>query len=113
MSLGNKQRKFSLLISQLIIWIYEQGYEITDGDAFRDPRVFGHQGESKGYGHRNSNHKLKLARDLNLFKDGEYLPKTSDHAFIGKKWESMDVDCVWGGRFNDGNHYSFKHNGFM
>jgi len=89
------------------------GYEVTDGDAFRDPRVFGRQGEKKGYGHKNSNHKIKLARDLNLFKNGEYLTKDSDYAFIGVKWESMDDDCVWGGRFNDGNHYSMTHNGYM
>jgi hypothetical protein len=25
----------------------------------------------------------------------------------------MHPDCRWGGRFNDGNHYSFEHNGVM
>lgn len=113
MTLGDKQRLFSVMIAELILWINNQGYQVTIGDAFRNPKVFGHIGEKKGYGHRNSNHKQKLAIDLNLFKDGIYLTKTEDHRFIGEYWESLGEQCRWGGRFNDGNHYSFEHNGTM
>ena len=111
MTLGQKQKLFSLLISELIIWIYTHGYEVTEGDAYRDPRVFGKMGEKKGYGRKNSNHKLRLARDLNLFKEGRYLTDTEDHRPIGEYWESLHPLCKWGGHFNDGNHYSFEHNG--
>lgn len=111
MRLGDKQRLFSLLMSQLIIWIYEQGYEVTEGDANRDPRVFGKMGVKKGYGRKNSNHKQRLARDLNLFLNRRWLTETEDHKFIGEKWESMHELCRWGGHFDDGNHYSFEHNG--
>lgn len=110
-TLGQKQRRFSKNIAELITWIYDQGYEVTMGDAFRDSRVFGRMGQRKGYGQASSNHKIRLAQDLNLFKNGRYMTKTSDHAFIGEKWESMGDDHVWGGRFNDGNHYSIRHNG--
>jgi len=111
MRLGEKQRLFSMLISELILWAYDNGYEITEGDAYRDPRVFGKLGEKKGYGKASSNHKLRLARDLNLFKDGKYLRRTEDHRQLGEIWESKHELCRWGGRFNDGNHYSMEHNG--
>ena len=111
MTLGQKQRLFSKLISELILWAYDQGYEVSVGDFYRDPRAFGHVGEEKGYGNRNSCHKSRLAGDLNLFKDGEYLSSTEDHRPLGEKWESMHELCSWGGNFNDGNHYSITHNG--
>ena len=56
MSLGSKQRLFTQLIGLLIEYAYQQGYELTFGDAFRDPRVFGSAGEKRGYGRSRSNH---------------------------------------------------------
>ena len=109
MTLGEKQRKFTLMISQLIQWLYGQGYEATLGDAYRDPRLHGQLGESKGYGNSRSCHKIRLAVDLNLFKDGVWLQDTKDHTPVGEKWESMGGS--WGGRFKDGNHYSLEHEG--
>lgn len=109
MKLGQKQRKFALMIADLIVWAYAHGYEVTFGDFYRDPRVFGKVGIRKGYGRSRSNHKVRLAADLNLFKDGVYLTKTEDHRPLGLYWESMGGS--WGGRFNDGNHYSLEHLG--
>jgi len=97
------------MIGLLIEWAYENGYELTFGDAYRDPRVFGPTGEKKGYGRSKSNHKVRLAVDFNLFKDGKYLTATEDHKPLGEYWESMGGE--WGGRFNDGNHYSLEHQG--
>ena len=115
-TLGQKQRRFAYQISKLIIWIYEElGYEVSKGDAFRDTRVHGRMGIKKGYGRRNSCHKLKLAQDLNLFiwsaknKRRVYCRSTEAHRVIGEKWESMGTDHRWGGHYNDGNHYSFLH----
>lgn len=110
MTLGQKQRKFTFMVCQLIQFAYDKGYELTFGDAFRDPRLFGQLGEKKGYGKSSSNHKQRLAVDLNLFKDGKYLTETSDHQVLGEYWES--IGGSWGGRFNDGNHYSLEHNGY-
>ena len=109
MSLGAKQRSFPPLVVKLILWAYEQGYEITFGDAFRDPRSHGALGEKGVYGHKNSAHKQKLAIDLNLFKDGVYLSTTEAHKPLGEYWESLGGS--WGGRFEDGNHYSLEYNG--
>ena len=77
------------------------GYELTYGDALR-PR-------DCSYGRENSLHKDKLALDLNLFKDGRYLASTEDHEPLGLFWES--IGGSWGGRFDDGNHYSLEHRG--
>lgn len=110
MTLSQKQRLFSKMIAELILWAYEQGYEVTLGDAYRDPRVHGALGEKMGYGARNSCHKMRLAMDLNLFKDGKYCTDEASHGLLGEKWESMGGS--WGGRFQDANHYSLEHDGF-
>lgn len=108
---GDKQKKFMRLLPRLLERIHEAGYECTLGDGYRDPRVFGDVGEKKGYGRSKSNHKVRLAIDLNLFKDGKYLTETEDHRVFGEFWEALDPDCRWGGRFNDGNHYSLEYQG--
>ena len=111
MTLGDKQRKFSRMIADLLEFIHSRGYEVTFGDAYRDARVHGAMGEKKGYSHSNSCHKLRLAIDLNLFLDGKYLTETKDHEPFGVYWES--IGGSWGGRFKnaDGNHYSLEHEG--
>ena len=109
MTLGQKQRKLTRMIAQLIEYAYANGYELTFGDAFRDPRLHGDVGVKKGYSSANSLHKSRLAVDFNLFKDGEYLTSTEAHKPLGEYWES--IGGTWGGRFNDGNHYSLEHQG--
>lgn len=94
---------------RLLIKVHELGYECTEGDAFRDPRLHGELGVKMGYGHPRSAHKIRLAVDLNLFKDGVYLTGTDDHRPLGEFWESLGGS--WGGRFHDGNHYSLEHDG--
>lgn len=106
MTLGEKQRRFVPMIAKLINFAYENGYELTFGDAYRDPRVHGQVGEKKSYSATNSNHKIRLAVDFNLFKDGKFLTSTEDHKPLGEYWES--IGGSWGGRFNDGNHYEWK-----
>jgi len=111
MRLGEKQELFAKLFAQHVTWLIAQGYEVRLGDLFRDPRVHGEVGEKKGYGKRYSMHKSKCAGDINLFWEGKYLRKTSDHLESGEKWESRHPLCCWGGRFDDGNHYSLTHQG--
>ena len=109
MSLGSKQRRFTKMIGLLIEYAYQNGYELTFGDAYRDPRLHGQVGEKKGYGATSSLHKQRLAVDFNLFRDGKFLQQTDDHKALGEYWESLGGS--WGGRFNDGNHYSLEHEG--
>lgn len=110
--LGDMQRRFAKLVPRLIDQAHVLGFEVTLGDVYRDPRVFGMVGDSKGYGSRNSNHKQRLAIDLNLFKNGEYQATSEAHRPLGEWWEEQDSSAVWGGDFADGNHYSFEYNGY-
>lgn len=106
-SLRERQSEFASKVPMLINKALELGYEVTLGDAYRDPRVHGSFGERKGYGESKSFHKLRLAIDINLYKEGKYLTKTEDHKVLGEYWESLGG--TWGGVFSnaDGNHYSW------
>ncbi|SDP84261.1 M15 family metallopeptidase [Desulforhopalus singaporensis] len=101
MTLGQKQEHFAKMVTQLLVFAHIKGYRIRFGHAFRCTNCHA--------GNKNSLHKLKLAIDLNLFKDGKYLTSTEDHKQLGEFWESLGG--AWGGRFNDGNHYSLEHDG--
>ena len=94
MTLRQEQSIFARKVADLIIFAYDQGYELTFGDAF-----------AKGGHKEGSFHYKRLAIDLNLFKGGVYLTKTEDHRALGEYWES--IGGSWGGRFDDGNHYSW------
>ena len=111
MSLRKKQSEFAKLVPRLIDKAYELGFELTLGDAYRDPRVHGSLGVKQSYSSANSNHKIRLAIDLNLFKDGRYITDSEGHAEIGAWWETQHADARWGGRFQDPNHYEFRHDG--
>jgi hypothetical protein len=115
MGLGEKQRLFVKLIAKLIIFAYDEGYAFSFGDAYRSPAVFGEIGIDKGYGNPKSCHKSRLAVDFNLFEliNGNwiYQKDTKSYEKIGEYWESLHELCSWGGRFNDGNHFSIQHNG--
>lgn len=97
MSLRETQSEFARRVPLLIQFAFAIGYEVTLGDAYRDPRC--------PYGSASSRHKQRLAIDLNLFKDGQYLTDTDDHQPLGEFWEGLGG--IWGGRFNDGNHYEW------
>lgn len=106
-----KQLDFVKMLERLFKFAYFAGIAITIGDVYRDPRVFGIMGESKGYGHAKSAHKQRLAIDLNIIKDGKLVTTTEGHRQLGEYWES--IGGTWGGRFSkpDANHYSVEHNG--
>jgi hypothetical protein len=101
-----QQSKFAHMAALLILHAIELGYEVTLGDAYRDPRLHGEFGVKKGYGEAKSYHKQRLAIDINLYRNGVYLDKTTDHAQLGAWWK--DQGGTWGGDFKtpDGNHYS-------
>lgn len=104
-SLLDKQQMFVRLISKLIAFAYENGYELTFGESYDDD----------GIGHmRGSLHYVRLAADLNLFKNDVWLKTSEAHRPLGEFWESLgtpEYKTAWGGRWGDGNHYSIEHNG--
>lgn len=119
MGLRNLQSKFTHMQSLLVQYAYANGSELTDGDAYRDPRLAKINSGLYGLiervtgkvewfarrGSKNSLHCIRLARDYNLFRHGRYLSKTEDHRELGRYWESLHPLNRWGGRYGDGNHY--------
>lgn len=109
LSLINKQKLFNYCLMILFSEIYECNYSVTLGEAYRteeQSKIYAKNGK----GIVNSNHRNRLAIDLNLFdENGNYLKNSCDYELFGKFWENLG-GC-WGGRFNDGNHFSFSHNG--
>jgi len=100
MTLRQAQSAFVEMLAKLLKFAYERGYEITLGEGYRSD----HKGHMK-----NSLHYDRLAQDLNLFKDGKYLIRTEDYKELGEYWELLGG--AWGGRFGDGNHFSFPWGG--
>lgn len=84
----------------------ENGYEITLGELWR-PEEMSAIYSKRGIGIKNSLHCKKLAIDINLFKNGKYLSSSKDHKIFGDWWENQHINCRWGGRYGDGNHYEF------
>ena len=108
MTLRQKQSKFVLMVSALIDFAYTNGYELTFGETYRTPEQAALNAKT-GKGIAKSLHTQRLAIDLNLFKGGKYLTSSTSHRPLGEFWES--IGGTWGGRWNDGNHYSLEHNG--
>jgi len=104
MRLRQKQSLHVKLFGQLIQRAYELGYELTWGDAARIDRR-GHM--------PNSLHYVRLAVDVNLFVDGEWISDGSHPSWsvLGEYWENLHPLARWGGRFGDANHFSITHGG--
>ena len=109
MTLRQKQSIFAERIATLILLAKSKGYEVTFGDAYRDPRVHGEFGEKKGYSHSRSTHKVRLAVDLNLFKDGQLYPE--GHQELHDIWDMLSPGLASARILNDMNHYSFENEG--
>ena len=49
--------------------------------------------------------------DLHLYRGGRYITNSADHEGLGSWWEKQHPLARWGGRWGDGNHYSFQWQG--
>jgi hypothetical protein len=106
-TLAQKQRKFAYMVGLLIQYAYDSGYELSVGDAMSSPVYKTAEGKMPHMA--NSLHYDRLAIDLNLFLNGVYMTNTKEYEPLGVFWESLGGS--WGGRFNDGNHFSLAHGG--
>jgi hypothetical protein len=113
MILGDQQRLFTHLVGKLIVFAYENGFELTFGDAYRSPEEAAREA-AKGAGIVNSLHSQRLAIDLNAFIGGVYQADSDRYAPLGAYWKSLHPLCRWGGDFKsrpDGNHFSMTYGG--
>ena len=112
MTLREQQSLFIKLLPRLIDYAYAMGYELTGGELQRS-KAQAEANAASGAGISNSLHLIRLAIDLNLFKDGQFLAETEAHRLLGQFWKTLHPDCRWGGDFTkpDGNHYSLRWEG--
>jgi delta 1-pyrroline-5-carboxylate dehydrogenase len=114
-TLLQKQILFAMLVSHLIEKATSSGYGLTFGEAWRSDETAKLDAQD-GKGIVNSVHRIRLAVDFNLFKNGVLLTSVEDYRPLGEYWESCSdangaYTCCWGGRFNDADHFSISHNG--
>jgi len=105
MKLGDKRRKFTVMIAKLIIYADSLGYGISFGRGTVSIAANAADG-----GHDRSTHLFGVGQDLNLYEvlTGEYITDSRGHDQLHDYWDDM------GGaeRINgDMNHYSLEHNG--
>jgi len=108
MTLRQKQSKFARMIAELLREAHARGYEVTLDEFYRPPETAALY-ESQGRGSKNSLHCIKLAADINVFKNGRLL-KAKEYEPLGVFWES--IGGSWGGRFKslpDARHFSLAH----
>ena len=99
------QFEFSLAVCELIKKADAMGYQVSLGEAWRSPE------ECARLGHDRSCHGIRLAIDLNLFYNGEYLTSSKAHQALGDWWCDQGDHYSHGGVYGDGNHYSFEWRG--
>lgn len=108
------QQKFSLMLAKFIVWLYEQGLTVRQGDGYRSTdKLFIPTGD-KGFNDDASysyqellfynnktkltygKHNDRLAHDLIIEKDGVEVVGLALIP-LGEQWESLGGR--WGGRF--------------
>jgi len=94
MTLGQEQEAFAVKIARLILWGHGQDYKMRLGEGFN----------AAGIGHKKySNHYIKLAQDIFIYKPGSQEQDLEAHRRMHDAWDAM------GGApriNNDLNHYS-------
>lgn len=136
MTLSELQQKYSLALAGLITYIHSQGFTCTLGESWRSdvqaelnaldhdereqvahalskiqPGLSHAVAMSTGVGIRASVHRLRLAQDLNLFKDGVFQTNPEAYKPFGEWWKAQNPEACWGGDFGDNDHFSFTYGG--
>ncbi|TLP81361.1 M15 family metallopeptidase [Maribacter sp. ACAM166] len=100
MKLSAHQQIFTLNVSMLICFAFENGLRLTFGEAYRTTEqqlLYVQSGKSQTM---NSNHLRRLAVDFNVFKDGNLTYKWADLKPLGDYWETLHENNRWGGDWN-------------
>lgn len=96
MTLREKQSVFLVNFAKLILWIHDQGWEVTAGELLRtreQQASYVKAGLSKTM---DSRHLVKLAGDLNLFINGVYQQAKAPYEPLAIYWKSLHPDNVAG-----------------
>jgi hypothetical protein len=99
MSLREEQESFAKDTLKLFQEIFSQGFTFTYGEVARtleQQKLYLKLGRSKTL---KSNHLVRCAIDLNIFKSGILVQDKSRLQKLGDFWESLDPKNRWGGNF--------------
>ena len=100
MTKTEKRIKFMKLIGKLLCYADEQGIDVICYSFHRTQKqqdLLYEWGKSKV---RRSKHQDWLAMDLAVVKGGEVVwERIPEYDKLGEYWESLDPECVWGGRW--------------
>jgi len=112
MTLGEKQEKFTVMLTQLLVWCEYHGYKIRLGEVWRTSEQAAWNA-AHGLGIKGSLHTLKLAVDFAYVRDaaGKPLLTKANWQPLGDEWKLLGGS--WGGDFKnrDVYHFSLSHNG--
>lgn len=109
MTTREKQSVFLKNVAKLILWAFDNGFELTGGELLRTPeqqQIYIKQGKSKT---SNSLHLDKLAIDLNLFIAGKYRSDREAYKHLAEYWKTLHPANVAGYDWGwDANHFEMK-----
>lgn len=109
MTLLEKQVTFLLNVSKLIQWASNNGFQLTGGELYRtaeQQQIYLKTGLSKVL---RSQHQVRLAIDLNLFIDGEFITDKERYKPLANYWKTLHLlnrcgyDWGW-----DANHFEMQ-----
>lgn len=112
-TLSTKRCRFTSQLARLVVWAESQGLSVAL-DQVKRTQSEADANAASGLGISDSLHRLGLAADILLYRNGIYQAHTEDYHPLGVYWESLSPDARWGGRFSpkpDGDHFSLEHNG--
>ena len=125
MKLSERQIYFRNMFSVFLVWAISQDYDFSIGEVFRPGKlkyrcpccrkdfefslqdVYIYMKRSKA---RHSKHQDKLAFDIFLYKNGEFLAAKGAYHPLSEFWKKLDRRNRWGGDFeglNDPFHFEF------
>jgi len=101
------QSDFVQDLAKLITFAFENGIELTVGEAYRtaeQQQIYMNTGKTKTL---NSLHLVRQAMDFNFFIGGKLTYEKKDVEILGKFWEGLSPLNQWGGfwKFTDTPHF--------
>lgn len=110
MKLSEKQCKFTFMVSNLIIFAYMNGMELTFGHVLRGKETQQRLVDKGLSWTMDSKHLKKLAVDFNLFIEGEYITNAEAYRPLGEYWKLLGGKWGgdWEGKKTDVFHFEYN-----
>jgi len=111
LKLSEKQIKLCHALNSIERWAFGLGYDLVREDAYRNPVVHGEFGIKKSYAAAYSVHKLKLAQDYSVFRNGKYVTGEEANRVFNLMHDHADTLGLAERIPGDLGHFSMEHQG--